>query len=176
MNAHKFVAEKGVDEAKGIISNIPAKYMECYYSTLCWCTKTKKYSDRFKPRISLVNIADLIRVVESVEVVNKFDSVQQAVDAIKNAPYGSTDYRKLSCSTRYIKQSERFFEWWDGGNWRRPTAPFTDENNILRFTELSNLEKSVADYELVESYKQVKCEFLDMVDVSPRCEVINETH
>ncbi len=37
----------------------------------------------------------------------------------------------------------------------------------------SSLEKRLADYELVESFKQVKCEVLDMVDVSPRCEVRN---
>ncbi|WP_151976590.1 hypothetical protein [Acinetobacter soli] len=56
---------------------------------------------------------------------------------------------------------------------------------------IPKLRKAIADYELVESYKQVKCEVsfgialqsnqsigakcevLDMVDVSPRCEVRN---
>lgn len=37
----------------------------------------------------------------------------------------------------------------------------------------SSLEKRLADYELVESYKQAKIEVLDMVDVSPHCEVRN---
>lgn len=133
MNAHKFVAEKGIDEAKGIISNIPAKYMECYYSTLCWCTKTKKYSDRFKPRISLVNIADLIRVVESVELIDW---------------HGGLKYAKS-----YLDRNSKKYPGVVGG-W-------------------DMLKKAIADYELVESYKQEKCEVLDMVDVSPRCEVRN---
>lgn len=134
MNAHKFVAQKGIDEAKGIISNIPAKYMECYYSTLCWCTKTKKYSDRFKPRISLVNIADLIRVVDSVELTEQ---------------KGGLGKLKKESNCLFYNGFEGIAE---------------------------NYEKAIADYELVESYKQVKVEVIDMVDVSPRCEVINETH
>lgn len=39
---------------------------------------------------------------------------------------------------------------------------------------IPKLRKAISDYELVESFKQVKCEVLDMVDVSPNCEVRNE--
>ena len=107
------------------------------------------YGDDF-----VVNLERLKQVVESVEIVNKFDNVQQDKDAIKNAPDGATDYRKLSSSTRYIKQSERFFEYWDGVKWCRPTVPFTDENHILRFSELYRLEKAIADYEAVAAHKE----------------------
>lgn len=169
MNVHQLVAVKGLEEVKFILKKAPPKASLCRITPQGNCLYYRIEGDEYQVYFPLnsewwfssiqeasefLDIEELKQVVESVEVVNKFDSVQQAVDAIKNAPYGATDYRKLSCSTRYIKQSERFFEWWDGGNWRRPKAPLTDENNILRFTELSNLEKSIADYELVEYYKE----------------------
>ena len=91
----------------------------------------------------------LKRLVESVDIISKFDSVQEAKDAIANAPEGATEFRKLSCSTRYIKVGPRFFEYWDGFNWCRPTVPFTDETHILRFTELSKLKQAIADYEAI---------------------------
>ncbi|MGK7668642.1 hypothetical protein, partial [Acinetobacter baumannii] len=54
----------------------PSKYMECYYSTLCYCTKAKKYSDRFNPRIELVNMADLKRLVESIDLVESWGGIE----------------------------------------------------------------------------------------------------
>ncbi|RKG33415.1 hypothetical protein D7V21_09590 [Acinetobacter guerrae] len=171
MNAHKFVAEHGVEEAKRVLEGAPEGAELFHTNTYIKNAHSEghtdylaRWSDGFKDWVNAsadrefinesIDLSELKQVVESVEIVNKFDNVQQATDAIKNAPEGATDYRKLSCSTRYIKQSERFFEWWDGGNWRRPTAPFTDETHILRFTELSRLEKAIADYEIVESYKE----------------------
>lgn len=71
MKPEHFIREYGVDKAREIVEGIPSKYMECYYSTLCYCTKAKKYSDRFNPRIELVNMADLKRLVESLDLVEK---------------------------------------------------------------------------------------------------------
>ena len=70
-NAIKFIKEHGVDKAREVVDGIPSKHMSCYYSTLCYCTKTKKYSDRFKPRESLVNMGWLKRLVESVDLVEQ---------------------------------------------------------------------------------------------------------
>ncbi|WP_065996331.1 hypothetical protein [Acinetobacter baumannii] len=71
MKPEQFIREQGLEKAREVVEGIPSKYMECYYSTLCYCTKAKKYSDRFNPRIELVNMADLKRLVESVDRVNE---------------------------------------------------------------------------------------------------------
>ncbi|HGW3507439.1 hypothetical protein DOL91_10255 [Acinetobacter baumannii] len=71
MKPEQFIREQGLDKAREVVEGIPSKYMECYYSTLCYCTKAKKYSDRFNPRIELVNMADLKRLVESLDRINK---------------------------------------------------------------------------------------------------------
>ncbi|AYY89943.1 hypothetical protein [Acinetobacter baumannii] len=69
MKPEQFIREYGLDKAREVVESIPSKYMECYYSTLCYCTKAKKYSDRFNPRIELVNMADLKLLVESLEII-----------------------------------------------------------------------------------------------------------
>lgn len=78
MNATQFIKDHGLERAREVVEGIPSKYMECYYSTLCYCTKAKKYSDRFNPRIELVNMADLKRLVESVDLVNKLGGLEAA--------------------------------------------------------------------------------------------------
>ena len=72
MNAHEFVKQYGMDRAKNIVNNIPSKYMACYHSLVCYDIKSKKYSDRFKPREDLVNMAWLKRIVESHELVEQY--------------------------------------------------------------------------------------------------------
>ncbi|EXR21471.1 hypothetical protein [Acinetobacter baumannii] len=78
MKPEQFIREQGLDKAREVVEGIPSKYMECYYSTLCYCTKAKKYSDRFNPRIELVNMADLKRLVESVDLVESWDGIDDA--------------------------------------------------------------------------------------------------
>lgn len=85
MKANEFVKKFGWEEASEIVAGVPSKYMECYYSTLHWCNRNKKYSDRFKPRIDLVNIADLKRLVESYELVQKFGGLNTAKKELKKA-------------------------------------------------------------------------------------------
>ncbi|OTL12410.1 hypothetical protein [Acinetobacter nosocomialis] len=92
---------------------------------------------------------DLKRLVESLDRFNKFEDKQEALDAIDDAPEGATDYRKLSCGTRYIKQGPRFFEYWNGSEWCRPTVPFTVETHILRFDKLEDLKQSIKDHESI---------------------------
>ncbi|EPG8511230.1 hypothetical protein JIC66_003066 [Acinetobacter baumannii] len=78
MKPEQFIREYGVEKAREVVEGIPSKYMECYYSTLCYCTKAKKYSDRFNPRIELVNMADLKRLVESIDLVDSLGGLKAA--------------------------------------------------------------------------------------------------
>ncbi|EPS7820293.1 hypothetical protein ACK0BW_10230 [Acinetobacter baumannii] len=102
-----------------------------------------------EPHDALVSVEDLKRLVESLDRFNKFEDKQEALDAIDDAPEGATDYRKLSCGTRYIKQGPRFFEYWNGSEWCRPTVPFTVETHILRFDKLEDLKQSIKDHESI---------------------------
>ena len=78
MKANEFVKKFGIDEATEIVQGTPSKYMECYHSSVCWDNNTYKYSDRFKPRNSLVNIADLKRLVESHKLVGDYYGLTRA--------------------------------------------------------------------------------------------------
>ena len=162
MNAIKFIQQHSVDKAREVVEGAPTRTNHyCADNYWFWDGTTLKRTagDGFfihsiwgasEEWVSkAVSLPDLKSLVESVDIINKFDSVQEAKDAISNAPDGATDYRKLSCTIRYIKQSERFFEYWDGSIWCRPTVPFTDETHILRFTELSRLKQAIADYEAI---------------------------
>lgn len=96
-----------------------------------------------------VCVPDLERLVESLDRYSKFEDKQEVLDAIDEAPEGATHYRKLSCGTRYIKQGPRFFEYWNGSEWCRPTVPFTEETHILRFDKLEDLKQSIKDHESI---------------------------
>lgn len=83
MNAIKFIQQHGVEKAREIVEGIPSKYMSCYYSTLCYCTKSNKYSDRFAPRESLVNMGWLKRLVESVDCIKSYGGIINAKHDVK---------------------------------------------------------------------------------------------
>lgn len=78
MKANEFVKKFGWEEAKEIVGGLPEKFKFKPLGSVCWDNNTYKYSDRFKPRSSLVNMADLKRLVESWELVNEFDDIEQA--------------------------------------------------------------------------------------------------
>lgn len=78
MSAINFIQQHGVEKAREVVERIPSKHMTCYYSTLCYCTKSKKYSDRFKPRESLVNMEWLKRLVESVDLIKFYGGIERA--------------------------------------------------------------------------------------------------
>ena len=172
MNAIKFIQQYGVEKAREVVEGAPriCSYWQeygvdnnqCYgyddfygdwykYWDITNAPMWQKIFTKEEFSFNRVKVKDLKRLVESVDIISKFDSVQEAKDAISNSPDGATDYRKLSCTIRYIKQSERFFEYWDGSIWCRPTVPFTEETHILRFTELSRLKQAIADYEAILS-------------------------
>ena len=79
MKANEFVKKFGWEEAAEIVCGVPEKFRFKCLSNVCWDNNTYKYSDRFKPRLSLVNMADLKRLVESHELIRKdFESVEMA--------------------------------------------------------------------------------------------------
>ncbi|WP_313433165.1 hypothetical protein [Acinetobacter sp.] len=93
MNAIQFIKEHGVEKAREIVEGIPSKYMSCYYSTLCYCTKSNKYSDRFAPRESLVNMGWLKRLVESVDLIGKYHSIDHAKNHYNNMREALNQYQ-----------------------------------------------------------------------------------
>ena len=78
MKANKFVKKFGWEEAAEIVCGVPEKFRFKCLSNVCWDNNTYKYSDRFKPRLSLVNMADLKRLVESHELVKEHGSIVRA--------------------------------------------------------------------------------------------------
>lgn len=173
MNAHKFVAEHGVEKARAVLDGAPSKaqryFLGKYFKQGEWTWWWSSYLNKwlqFEKHIYgdskfeiAVDLSELKQVVESVEIVEQFGNdlvgTKQLLDFAKD------------CKTIELSGS---------------------------VITVARLEQAIADHELVESYKQVKveisfgialqsnqsigakCEVLDMVDVSPRCEVINETH
>lgn len=142
MNVHKFVAEKGVEEAKLVLRSA---YTHCVY------VKTPTHFDIEES--VLVHENDLKEICEPYVDLKELKQVVESLDMV--AKHGG-----LFRSKCQIEEGGYDFEWYG-------------ENGEFGFTDLNVLEKAIADYELVESYKQVKCEVLDMVDVSPNCEVRN---
>ena len=97
MKANEFVKKFGWEEATEIVHGVPEKFKFKCLSNVCWDNNTYKYSDRFKPRLSLVNMADLKRLVESHELIKSCGGLEQAkgyaIDA--NACGASNDEFKL---------------------------------------------------------------------------------
>lgn len=91
MNAIQFMKEHGVEKAREVVEGIPSKHMTCYYSTLCYCTKSKKYSDRFKPRESLVNMEWLKRLVESIDLVNDHGGLETIKKCVEKTIFPLSD-------------------------------------------------------------------------------------
>lgn len=171
MNAHEFVAEHGIEEAKRVLEGAPSKaqryflgkYLKQGEWTWWWSGYVNKWLQYEKHIYSdskfeiAVDLLELKQVVESVEIVEQLGEL----NSVKKKLYGKhIGYTHFSVGAN--------------GRWA-----FLD--HYVDFIpdsayHIGLINKHIADCELVESYKQVKVEVLDMVDVSPRCEVINETH
>ncbi|OAM07564.1 hypothetical protein AZK46_15705 [Acinetobacter baumannii] len=92
MKPEQFIRDFGEKKAREVVEGIPSKYMECYYSTLCYCTKAKKYSDRFNPRIELVNMADLKRLVESADLLKYLGGYERTKARLQMARKNGTTF------------------------------------------------------------------------------------
>ncbi|KQG36995.1 hypothetical protein APC39_15535 [Acinetobacter pittii] len=145
MKPEQFIREFGLGKAREVVEGHSKAYMPELFKY--WSEQLNDYV--LAPKYASFLVEDLEKLVESLDRYSKFEDKQEALDAITNAPNGSTHYRKLSCGTRYIKQGPRFFEYWNGSEWCRPTVPFTDETHILRFDKLDDLKKSITDHESI---------------------------
>ncbi|WP_149931648.1 hypothetical protein [Acinetobacter oleivorans] len=65
MKATKFIKDHGVKRAREVVKNHPALNATHYRA------RDNKYSASFKPSIEIVYVADLKRLVESVDRVNQ---------------------------------------------------------------------------------------------------------
>ena len=83
-------------------------------------------------------------------------TIEQMREIVDGAPEGATEYRNLSCTTRYVRVGEKFAEWWDGEKWCRFTAPFTDENNLLRCKPLKDLIATIADHDRTDDVTDIR--------------------
>jgi len=108
MNAHKFVADKGIEEAKRVLDR--AHWENIAYSNGFYYSQSCSEND--------VNLGELKQVVESVYLVNEFDDLEQAKSWLPD----------MDDMPWQVKGSERKF--------------MKDE-----------LKQSIADYELVQAYK-----------------------
>lgn len=146
MNAHEFVAERGVEEAKRVLEKAPhsASFYRITPQGNCLYYKIENHeyqvyfplSDEWwvssiQESSEFSDLSELKQVVESLDTIDRLFGLDQAKHTMKIA-------KEIGYSSDY-----------------------------------EQIKQAIADYELVESYKQVKCEVLDMVDVSPRCEVRN---
>ncbi|WP_151753049.1 hypothetical protein [Acinetobacter soli] len=82
MNAHKFVAEKGIDEAKRVLSRAPKKSN--------WFQEKGKYSnDLFSCNHEVygeaVMLSELKQVVESLDTIDRLFGLDQAKHTMKIA-------------------------------------------------------------------------------------------
>ncbi|MCU4413282.1 hypothetical protein KTH71_04385 [Acinetobacter sp. WU_MDCI_Axc73] len=118
MNAHKFVADFGIEKAKEALSL--CCWLEKSFCTRFWCGCIKNNHD------CCVDVEKLKQVVESLDTIDRLFGPDQAKHTMKIA-------KEIGYSSDY-----------------------------------EQIKQAIADYEAVESYKQVNCEVLDIVDASPQ--------
>lgn len=127
MNAHKFVAEHGIDEAKRVLIGAPDW-------AIFWISRDQYHGHIISfPNMTghySIKLSELRQVVESLDTIDRLFGLDQAKHTMKIA-------KEIGYSSDY-----------------------------------EQIKQAIEDYEHVESYKQVKCEVLDMVDVSPNCKKI----
>lgn len=143
MKAHKFVAEHGIERARDVVELAPQGATHLSKDTGHYVNANfEPMPAHIKEQLpSLIVIAELKQVVESVDYLNEWyeGKIDDAYDHVERM------HGMLKLKPQFPNLHSR----------------------------IKLVEGHLANYELVESYKQVKCEVLDMVDVSPRCEVRN---
>lgn len=159
MNAHKFVAEHGIDKAKRVLNNKPHS-AEFFNITGGYDRKSKNrdfnYSDIH------VNLGELKQVVESVEIIDRWKGLKNCKDIIGEATSTQLPPEK-SFAARMIKAIADYelVESYKSSNGQTINHYFVSDFK----------ENETLDHLSIKQNSQV--EILDMVDVSPNCEVRN---
>lgn len=139
MNANKFVAQRGIEEAKRVLSQAKTdskfydlsfnEYHESKIITIpMGCSMYPTY--KAVEVKAFIVLSELKQVVESLDTIDRLFGLDQAKHTMKIA-------KEIGYTSDY-----------------------------------EQIKQTIADYELVESYKQEKVEVLDMVGVSPNCKKI----
>lgn len=71
MRAEQFIKDHGLERAREVVANQPKMNATQYRA------KDKKYSSLFKPSPEIVYVADLKRLVESVDLVNRLGGIEE---------------------------------------------------------------------------------------------------
>lgn len=109
MNAHKFVAEKGIDEAKRVLKLAPENSNYRYYSVDIGNSNSGWHVDY---RANCIDLSELKQVVESLDTINQLCGLGPAKHTMVIA-------KEIGYTSNY-----------------------------------EQIKQAIADYELVESYKQ----------------------
>ena len=179
MNAHKFVAEKGVEEAKRVLSGAPD-----------WATHFDGYLYSEKQfHGSCISLSELKQVVESVEIVKELGSLKSAKANVREMYVDSScdyvhpgaglyDYKHLKIG-RVIKAIADY-ELIDSYKENQKVKYCIDcgSENLHIGGEIKEPKMCLDCFAKMVGFTNVDGNYvetgtLEMVDVSPRCEVRN---
>ena len=178
MNAHKFVSEKGIEEAKRVLSQakpdskiydlISNQYHKSRVTAIpVGCSMYLTY--RAVEVKEFIVLSELKQVVESMDTINQLcglDPAKHTMKIAKEIGYTS-DYEQIKQAISDYELVESF---------RKSTlVEYLDECEQI-VNSWPKWKKESMQNAFGFGGKNEKCEVLDMVDVSPNCEVINETH
>lgn len=153
MNAHKFVAEKGIDEAKRVLSGAPEGADLFHTNTYIKNAHSEGYtdyfarwSDGFKDWVNAsadrefidesIDLSELKQVVESVEIVDRLGELNSVKKKLYGKHIGYTHFNV-------------------GANGRCAFLDYYVDFIPDSAYHIGLINKHIADYELVESYKEV---------------------
>lgn len=137
MNAHKFVAEHGIEGAKKIIDSAPDRkathfsFDDCettYYqktnNLIYWDDDYDSWCEVYFDMPPIYLLSEIKQVIESVEIVEAYKGIDEARWYVKR-------WFKLHSACKHVKNAKTYIA-----------------------NQLSKLQKAIADYELVESLKE----------------------
>lgn len=156
MNAHKFVAEHGIDESKRVLNLAPQNSNYRYYSVDIGNSNSGWHVDY---RANCIDLVELKQVVESLDTIDRLFGLDQAKHTMviaKEIGYTS-DYEQIKQAIADYKLVESY---------KSSNGQTINHSCVSDFKENETL-----DHLSIKQDSQV--EVLDMVDVSPRCEVRN---
>lgn len=163
MNAHKFVAERGIERARDVVELAPENSNYRYYSVDIGNSNSGWHVDY---RANCIDLKELKQVVESLDTINQLcglDPAKHTMVIAKEIGFTS-DYEQIkqaiadhelvesfkkSTLVEYLDECEQVVNSWP--KWKKESM-----QNAFGF-----------------GGKNKKCEVLDMVDISPNCEVRN---
>lgn len=107
MKAAQFIKDHGLEKAREVVKNQPALNATHYRA------RDNKYSSSFKPSIEIVYVADLKRLVESVDRVNQrgYSKTKDHLDYLISygSEFGHVSKTEVSELTADLKNYESIY-------------------------------------------------------------------